>query len=346
MHKRLTMTRCRFRSGKMPSVSICLFVCRSICRSICLLVAVLALHGVAHADDYPSRPVTLIAPSTPGSAPDVLSRIVARRLSEQLGQQMVVLNRPGAGTNIGTASVAQAAADGYILLLGSIANTLNPHIMRSVGYRLEDFAPVSSVAAAADILVVHPSTPARSVQELIALIRSKPGTPAGHAGIGTTPHLSLEVFRRMAGVEITMVPFKGGGQAQQGILGAEVPFMFSTTIGILPFVRNGQLRALAVSSAQRIGAAPELPTVAESGLPGFDVVAWFGLFAPAGTPKPIVDRLNAETRAALAAPDVRKLLVELGAESLGSTPEAFASYVKDEFERWGKLTKEAGITTE
>jgi tripartite-type tricarboxylate transporter receptor subunit TctC len=313
---------------------------------IALFAAAPALHGIAHGEDYPSHPITLVAPSTPGSAPDVLARIVARKLSEQLGQQMVVLNRPGAGTNIGTASVAQAAADGYILLLGSIANTLNPHIMRSVGYRLEDFAPVSSVAAAADILVVHPSTPARSVQELIALIRSKPGTPAGHAGIGTTPHLSLEVFRRMAGVEITMVPFKGGGQAQQGILGAEVPFMFSTTIGILPFVRNGQLRALAVSSAQRIGAAPELPTVAESGLPGFDVVAWFGLFAPAGTPKPIVDRLSAETRAALAAPDVRKLLVELGAEPLGSTPEAFASYVKDEFERWGKLTKEAGITTE
>jgi tripartite-type tricarboxylate transporter receptor subunit TctC len=329
------MTVCsRLGLRKLASVSIRLFV------------AVLALHGVAHGQDYPSRPITLVAPSTPGSAPDVLSRIVARKLSEQLGQQMVVLNRPGAGTNIGTTSVAQAAADGYTLLLGSIANTLNPHIMRPVGYRLEDFAPVSSVAAAADVLVVHPSTPAGSVQELIALIKSKPGTPAGHAGIGTTPHLSLEIFRRMAGVEITMVPFKGGGQAQQGILGAEVPFMFSTTIGILPLVRNGQLRALAVSSAKRIAAAPELATVAESGLPGFDVVAWFGLFAPAGTPKPIIDRLSAETRAALAAPEVRKLLVDLGAEPLGSTPEAFASYVKDEFERWGKLTKEAGITIE
>ena len=150
MHRRLTMTRCRTGSGKMASVAICLFA------------VVVALHGVAHADDYPSRPVTLVAPMTPGSAPDVLSRVVARRLSEQLGQQMVVLNRPGAGTNIGTASVAQAAADGYTLLLGSIANTVNPHIMRKVGYRLEDFTPVSSVAAAADILVVHPSTAAAS----------------------------------------------------------------------------------------------------------------------------------------------------------------------------------------
>ena len=204
---------------------------------------------------------------------------------------------------------------------------------------------MSSVAAAADILVVHPSTAAASVQELIALLKSKPGTPAGHAGIGTTPHLSLETFRRMAGVEVTMVPFKGGGEAQQGILGGQVPFMFSTTIGILPHVRSGQLRALAVSSAKRIAAAPELATVAESGLPGFDVVAWFGLFAPAGTPKPIVDRLSAETRAALGAPDVRKRLIDLGAEPLGSTPEAFAAYVNAEFQRWGRLTREAGISS-
>lgn len=311
--------------------------------SLFLFAATLAMDSVAYGEDYPSRSITLVAPSTPGSAPDVLSRIIARRLSEQLGQQVVVLNRPGAGTNIGTASVAQAAPDGYTLLLGSIANTLNPHIMRSVGYRLEDFTPISSVAAAADVLVVHPSTNAATVQELIALLKRKPGMPAGHAGVGTTPHLSLEIFRRMAGVETLMVPFKGGGQAQQGILGGQVPFMFSTTIGILPLVRNGQLRALAVSSAKRIAAAPELPTVAESGLPDFDVVAWFGLFAPAGTPKPIIDRLSAETRAALTAPEVRQLLVDLGAEPLGSTPETFAGYVKEEFERWGKLSKEADI---
>src|SRR5262249_47228820 len=263
--------------------------------------------------------------------------------SEQLGQQVVVLNRPGAGTNIGTASVAQAEPDGYTLLLGSIANTLNPHIMRSVGYRLQDLAPISSVAAAADVLVVNPSTKATNVQELSALIKSNPGMLAGHAGTGTTPHRSLEIFRRMAGVEVLMVPFKGGGQAQQGILGNQVPFMFSTTIGILPLVRSGKLRGLAVSSAKRIAAAPELPTVAESGLPGFDVVAWFGMFAPVGTPKPIIDRLSTQTRAALAVPEVRKLLIDLGAEPLGSTPEAFAAYVNEEYERWGKLAKEADI---
>ncbi len=287
--------------------------------------------------------MTLVAPSTPGSAPDVLARVMAQKLAEQLGQQVVVVNRPGAGTNIGTQAVAQAAPDGYTLLLGSIANTLNPHIMSNVGYRIEEFAAISSVAAAPDVLVVHPSVAATNVGELIALLKAKPGTPAGHAGIGTTPHLSLEMFRRATGVELTLIPFKGGGEAQQGILGGQVPFMFATTIGILPRVRSGQVRGLAVSSAKRIAAAPELPTVAESGVPGFDVVAWFGFFAPAGTPKALVDRLSAETRTALNAGDLRKRLIDLGAEPLGSTPEEFAAYVQAEFQRWGRLAREAGI---
>lgn len=308
-----------------------------------LLLGLVFAAAAASAQIYPARPITLVAPSTPGSAPDVLSRIVAHQLSEQLGQQMVVVNRPGAGTNIGTASVAQAAPDGYTVLLGSIANTLNLHIMSKTGYRLEDFAFVSSVAAAPDVLVVHPSVAASSVQELITLLKAKPGTPAGHAGIGTTPHLSLEMFRIMAGLELTQVPFKGGGAAQQGILSGQVPFMFSTTIGILPRVRSGQLRGLAVSSARRIAAAPELPTVSESGLSGFDVVAWFGLFVPSGTPQAIVERLSRETQTALKMPDVRKRLIDLGAEPLGSSPQDFTSYVQAEYQRWGKLAKEAGI---
>ena len=306
----------------------------------------LALAGAAQGQTYPTRPITLIAPSTPGSAPDVLARIVAAKLAEQLGQQMVVVNRPGAGTNVGTQAAAQSAPDGYTLLLGSIANTLNPHIMSKVGYRLEDFAPISSVAAAPDVLVVHPSVSASTVPELIAMLKAKPGTPAGHAGIGTTPHLSLETFRRMANVELTLVPFKGGGEAQQGILGGQVPFMFATTIGILPRVRSGQLRALGVSSAKRIASAPDMPTVAEAGLPGFDVVAWFGLFAPAGTPRPVIDRLSSETRSALASGETRKRLIDLGAEPLGATPEEFAAYVAAEFQRWGRLAKEAGIRVE
>jgi tripartite-type tricarboxylate transporter receptor subunit TctC len=311
-----------------------------------LLLICLLAGGSAWAQAWPAKPITLVAPSTPGSAPDVLARVMAQKLSESLRQQMVVVNRPGAGTNIGTVGVAQAAPDGYTVLLGSIANTLNPHIMVNVGYRvLEDFAPVSSVAAAPDVLVVHPSFPPRTVAELIAALKAKPGTPAGHAGIGTTPHLSLETFRRAAGVDVTMVPFKGGGEAQQGILSGQVPFMFSTTIGILPRVKSGQLRALAVSSAKRIAAAPDLPTVAET-LPGFDVVAWFGFFLPAATPKAIVERLSVETRAALGAPEVSKRLIDLGAEPLGSTPQEFGAYVQSEYQRWGKLAREAGMKIE
>ena len=254
-----------------------------------------------------------------------------------------MLNRVGAGTDIGTASVAHAEPDGYTLLLGSIANTLNPHIKTSIGYNLNDLAPISSVAATADVLVVHPSTNISTVQELIAFLKSNPSTPAGHGGIGTGPHLSLELFRRMSGIEITPVPFKGGGEALQGILAKQVFFIFNTSVSVLPLVRGGQLRALAASSAKRISASPEIPTLAESGLPGFDVVAWFGLFAPAQTPKPIINRLSEETRMALAAPDTRKLLADVGAEPLGSTSEAFSAYVKEEFERWGKLSKELDI---
>lgn len=316
------------------------------------LAAILALIFIVTplagwAQSYPDRPITLIVPSTPGSAPDVLARITAQKLSAQIGQQVVAVNRPGAGTNIGSAVVANAASDGYTILLGSeTAMTLNPHIVKKMNYTLEQLAAVSSVAAAPDILVVHPSVAATSVQELIALLKSKPGTPAGHAGVGTTTHLSLEMFRLMSGVEITLVPFQGGGATQTAILSGQVPFMFSTTITILPRVRSGQLRALAISSAKRIAAAHELPTVAESGFAGFDVAGWFGFFAPAKTPKAIIDRLSVETRRALSEPDVIKRLVDLGAEPLGSTPEDFASHVNAEYAKWQKLTKDAGIRIE
>lgn len=314
-----------------------------------VLIGTITLAGIYGCDSlaqtYPTRPLTLVAPSTPGSAPDVLSRIVAMRLSEQLGQQVIVSNRPGAGTNIGSQAVAQAPPDGYTILLGSIANTLNPHIMR-VNYRVEDFSPISSVAAAPDILVVHPSVNAATVADLIAQIRSNPGMPAGHAGLGTTPHLSLELFRRAANIEVTMVPFKGGGEAQQGILSGQVPFMFATTIGVLPRVRANQLRALAISSATRLSAAKDIPTLDESGLAGFDVVAWFGLFAPGGTPSEIIERLSRETRAALSSPDTRKRLIELGAEPLGSTPAEFAAYVNREYLRWQKFSRDTSLRAE
>lgn len=303
----------------------------------------LALASAVCAQSYPSKPVTLVAPSTAGSAPDVVSRLIAERLSAQLGQHVAVLNRAGAGGNIGSNTVARAAPDGYTILLGSIANTINPHLVKSMPFDLSDLAPVSSVAGAPDILVVHPSVPAKTVAELVAMLKANPGTPAGHAGIGTTPHLSLELFRTMAGVELTLVPFQGGGALQQGILSGQVPFMFATTLGILPRVRSGQVRALAVSSAKRIAAAPELATVAESGLPGFDTAAWFGIFAPADTPKPIIDRLSVEVVKALALPTLRRRLIDLGAEPLGSRPDEFGAFVKAEYEKWGKMIRDANI---
>lgn len=293
---------------------------------------------------YPSRPVTLVVPSTAGSAPDVLARITAQKLAELMGQQVVAQNRPGAGTNIGTAAVAGAPPDGYTILLGSeTAMALNPHIMKKMTYDIDELATVSSVAAAPDILVVHPSVAASNVRELIALLKSKPGSPAGHAGVGTTTHLSLEMFRLMTGVSLTLVPFQGGGAAQAGILSGQVPFMFSTTLGILPRVNSGQLRGLAISSAKRVAAAPELPTMAEFGLVGFEVAGWFGIFAPAKTPRAVINRLSEETRRVLGAPDVRKRLIDLGAEPLGSTPEEFAVHVKAQYQKLGKLVKDAGI---
>lgn len=305
------------------------------------------ISAAAWPQSYPGRPLTLVVPSTPGSAPDVLARITAQKLTELLGQQVVALNRPGAGTNIGSGAVANAPPDGYTILLGSeVAMTLNPHIMKKMIYDIDDLAPVSSVAAAPDILVVHPSVGAKNVQELIAMLNGNPGTPAGHAGVGTTTHLSLEMFRLMTGVTLTLVPFQGGGAAQAGILSGQVPFMFSTTLAILPRLRSGQLRGLAISSAKRITAAPELPTVAESGLAGFDVAGWFGIFAPAKTPRAIIDRLSEETRRAVGAPDIRQRLIDLGAEPLGSSPEDFAAHVKAEYRKWGKLTKDAGIRIE
>jgi len=312
------------------------------------LLAWAMLHlPAAWSQSYPDRPVTLIVPSTPGSTPDILGRTVGDNLSQQLGRQFVVTNRPGAGTRIGSAAVASAAPDGYTLLLGSeTAMTLNPHIVKQMNYQLDQLTAVSTVAGAPELLVVHPSMPVNNLQQLVDFLKAKPGTAAGHAGTGTTTHLALEMFRLMTKVDLTMVPYQGGGATQTAIMSGQVPFMFSTTITILPRVRAGQLRALAVSSAKRVSAVPEIPTVVEAGLAGFEVAGWFGVFAPSGTSREIIERLSTEIRAALAKPEVRKRLIDLGAEPLGSTPEEFAAHTKGEYARWGKLVKEAGMVTE
>ena len=302
--------------------------------------------AAAQAQNWPARPVTLVAPSSPGSTPDTVTRLLAQKLTEQVGQQVIAVSRVGASGNIGSESVAKAAPDGYTLLLGSIANTLNPHFMKGINFSLDDLAPVSSVAAAPDILSVHPSVPANNLRELLDLLKAKPGTSAAIPGFGSTPHLSSVLLQSNAGVQLTIVPYQGGGAALQGLLGNQVPLAFLTSVIVVPRVQGGQLRGIGVTSAKRLSSLPNLPTLAEQGLPGFDVSAWFGVFAPAKTPKAIIDRVSDETRKAVVAPDTRKRLLDLGAEPLGSTPEEFTAFVKSEYAKWGVVVKEAGIKAE
>lgn len=320
-------------------------VARSTAAQAALAVACFT-PGLLCAQAWPARPVTLIAPSAPGSSVDVTARLIAQKLSEQMPQPIVVLNRAGAGTNIGSQVAAKSAPDGYTALLGSVANTINLHLIRNSGYELEDLAPVSGVSVAPDMLVVPPSLPIRNVQELIAMLKANPGTPAGHSGVGTVPFMSLEKFKLATGVKLTMVSFTGGAAVQQGILTGQVPFMFRSTLGTLPFVASGQLRALGVASRSRISAAPNIPTLSETGLPGFESLLWFGVFLPAKTPRPIIERLSAEVQKALASSDLRKRFIDLGAEPMPGSPEEFGAFVRSEYQHWGKLIKDAGIRVE
>lgn len=321
-----------------------------VARSGAVLVAVLScaipVHSSAQSQSWPARAVTLIAPSAPGSSVDVTARLLAQKLSEQMSQQFVVLNRAGAGTNIGSEVAARSAPDGYTILLGSVANTINLHLIRNSGYTLDDLAPVSGVSVSPDMLLVPPTSPAHTVQDLVAMLKAKPGTPAGHSGVGTVPYMSLQKFRLMTGVEITMVPFTGGAAVFQSIASGEIAFMFRSTTGTLPYVASGQLRALGIASRHRIPAAPNIPLLSEVGLPGFESLLWFGIFVPAKTPKAIIDRLSAEVQKAMASPDLRKRFVDLGAEPMAGTPEEFGAFVKAEYQHWGQLIKDAGIRIE
>lgn len=300
----------------------------------------------AQSQPWPARTVTLIAPSAPGSSVDVTARLIAQKLSEQMSQQFVVLNRAGAGTNIGSEIAAKSAPDGYTLLLGSVANTINVHLIRNSGYTLDDLAAVSGVSIAPDMLLLPPSSPVKTVQELVAMLKARPGTPAGHSGVGTVPYMSLQKFRLMTGVDITMVPFTGGSAVFQSIASGEIAFMFRSTTGTLPLVASGQLRTLGIASRNRIAAAPNIPTLSEAGLPGFESLLWFGIFVPVKTPKAIIDRLSAEIRKAMASSDLRQRFVDLGAEPMASSPEEFGAFVKSEYQHWGKLIKDAGIRIE
>jgi tripartite-type tricarboxylate transporter receptor subunit TctC len=296
---------------------------RSCAISLALVFCAGPLAGNAWAQRYPAKPVRVIMGFPAGSGADVPTRIIGQKLSESMGQQFLIDNRPGAGSNIGTALAAKAAPDGYTLFLGSVANTINATLYESLPFDfVRDFAPVALTASAPNFLVVHPSVPAHSVAEFIKLAKSQPGKlNYASVGVGTMAHLAGELFNSMAGINTVHIPYKGGPQATTDIVGGQFPFMFGISSNVLPHLKSGRLRALAVTTAERLTWMPEMPTVAESGLPGFAAVTWWGLMVPAGTPREIVAQLNAEIVKVLAMRDVREQLAIQGIDTLGGTPE-------------------------
>jgi tripartite-type tricarboxylate transporter receptor subunit TctC len=309
------------------------------------LALLVLLCGPAAAQDYPSRPVRIVVPSSPGGGTDILARVLADHLSRSLGGQVFVENRPGAGQMIGIEQVARAAPDGYTLLMAASTLAINPAMYKKVNYdALRDFAPISQVAGLPNVLVVHPSLPAKSVAELIALAKQKPGQLTyASAGIGTSPHMGMELFKSMAGIDLQHVPFRGTGPAVTEMLSGRVPTGLSNTLTAIPHIEAGSLRALAVTGTKRAQALPQVPTIAEAGVPGYDAMQWYGLLAPAGTPPAIVARLQADIARALNLPDVKEKLAADGAEAVGSTPAQFTALIKDEVEKWAKVARAARI---
>ncbi|MEP6943443.1 MAG: tripartite tricarboxylate transporter substrate binding protein [Betaproteobacteria bacterium] len=301
-------------------------------------------HG-AVAQTYPTHAIKLIVPFPAGGTTDILARDVAKRLTETLGQSVVVDNRPGAGGNIGSDLVAKSPPDGYTLLMGTVGtHSINPGLYAKMPYdHVKDFAPVVLVAGVPNVLVVNPSVPVTSVADLIKLAKSKPGTiNFASSGNGTSIHLSGELFKTMAGVDMTHVPYKGSAPALADLLGGQVQIMFDNLPSSLPQIKGGKLRAIAVTSAKRAPALPDVPTIAESGLPGFEASSWFGVLAPAGTPATVIARINGEVNKWLQSPEGKQQLVAQGAEAAGGPPEQFAAHIRTETEKWAKVVKASG----
>ena len=312
-----------------------------------VIIAMIALpDGASAQTTYPTKPVRILVPFPPGGPADALARIVGDKLGQALGQPFVIENKPGAGGNIGMEQGAKAAADGYTLTLAPTGNlTIAPSLYAKLPYDpAKDYAPITVLATVPNILIVHPSVPARSVAELIALAKAKPGTlNYASPGNGSGPHLAGELLKNMAGIDLVHVPFNGVGPAMTAVLAGDVQMFFAQSSAALPHVKSGKVIALGVASRKRIAAAPELPTIAEAGLPGFDVTSWYALVAPAGTPAPVVDRLHAEIVKVLGSADVREKIAALGAEPVGNTPAEFTAMQRAEAARWAKLAREANI---
>jgi tripartite-type tricarboxylate transporter receptor subunit TctC len=311
--------------------------------------ACFALSFAALAQPYPTKPIKLLVPFPPAGPADVLARVVAKRLSENIGQQVVVDVQAGGGGTIATETVARSTPDGYTLVLGSLSTLVTGPILNpNVRYDpVKSFAPISMIAIAPSVLIVNPAVPANSLRELIDLAKAKPGTiNFGSNGTGALPHLAAELFRSMTGVDIVHVPYKGAAPATNAVLAGQIQMAFFVPTGLEPQIRSGKLRALAVASSKRLPTLPDVPTAAEAGLPGFETYTWFGLSAPQGTPAAVVSRLNTETVRSVEAKEVHDVLTKQGLDPMPGTPEQFGQFVRSETEKWSRIIRSAGIKAE
>lgn len=310
------------------------------------LLALLAAQPASAQSNYPNRPVRILVGFTAGTAPDVSARILANKFAADWNVPVTVENVTGAGGNIATERAAKSPADGYTLLMGGNPSlVISPSLYEKLPYDpIKDFALISQVFVAANILTVHPDVPAKTLQELVALAKAQPGKLTyGHAGIGTSQHLAGELFKYMAHVEITPVAYRGSTAVVPDLLGGRLTMFFGNVVNVMPLIKEGKLRAFAVTSLKRSAVAPEIPTFAESGFPGFEAVPWFGLMAPAGTPPDVIAKIHKDTVRNLALPDVRKAMGDQGLDIIGNSPAEFAQVLKTEIPRWAKVIKEAGI---
>lgn len=326
------MTQFRNPLGRRPWMGLA-------CVAVCA-----AASGLATAQDYPNKPVKLVVPYPPGGPTDIVARVVAQKLQEQMGQPFVIDNKPGAGANTGAEAVARSAPDGYTLLVATTAHAINPSLFSKLTYQLlKDLTPVSQLTSGPLVIVANPALPAQNIQELIALAKGKSGgLNFGSSGNGQSTHLSAELFSAMAGVKMSHVPYKGSAPALTDVMAGQTDLMFDTMLSALPHVKAGKLKALAVTSSQRSPVAPNIPTVAESGLPGYEAIAWNGILAPAGTPKEVIARLNTELRKVLENPDVRQRFEAQGFAASWNSPTDFGNFLQAEVGKWAKVVQVSG----
>jgi len=311
-------------------------------------LAALCLVASANAQNYPARSIRFIVPFPPGGPTDVLARVLGQRLAEQVGQPVVLDNRPGAGGNLGLELAARAAPDGYTIVLGAPPLAISPHLYAKLNYDpVRDFEPISLVGSMPNVLLVHPSVPAKSLKELVQLARANPGRlNFGSGGAGTSNHLGSELLKSMTKIDMVHVPYKGASQAMLGLIGGQIDVVVIGTPTAIPQIQAGKVRALAVLSARRLPAIANVPTANEAGFRGYEVSTWYGVLAPAGTPKDIIARLNAEHGKVMTAPASRERIIGAGFDPMTSTPQQFADFIKSENVRWGKVIREAGIRAE